>query len=275
MAIRGGKGVLLPPMIPYPKIDPVAIHLGPLAIRWYGLSYLAGILGGWWLLRRRAPGQGWSREQVADLVFYAAMAAVLGGRIGYALFYNFDFYWRQPLAILRVWEGGMSFHGGLLGVLLIMFWYGRSTGRGFFAVADFLAPVVPVGLFFGRIANFINGELWGAPTSVPWAMVFPDPRAGGLPRHPSQLYEAALEGLCLFLILWWFSARPRPRMAVSGLFLAGYGLFRFLLEFLRQPDAQIGYLAFGWFTMGQLLSLPMLLAGLALLLLAYGRKGPR
>ena len=273
MAFQDRNGVLLPPMIPYPQIDPVAIHLGPLSIRWYGLSYLAGILSGWYLLRRRAPAHGWSYEQVADLVFYAAMGAVLGGRVGYVLFYNFAFYWQHPLAILRVWQGGMSFHGGLLGVLLVMLWYGRSTGRGFFAVADFLAPVVPVGLFFGRIANFINGELWGAPTSVPWAMVFPDPRAGGLPRHPSQLYEATLEGLCLFLILWWFSSRPRPRMAISGLFLAGYGLIRFMLEFLRQPDPQLGYLAFGWVTMGQLLSLPMLLAGLWFLWLAYTREG--
>ncbi len=260
-------------MIPYPQIDPVAIHLGPLAIRWYGLSYLAGILGGWWLLRRRAAGHGWSHEQVGDLVFYAAMAAVLGGRLGYALFYNFGFYWQHPLAILRVWEGGMSFHGGLLGVLLVLYWYGRRCGRGFFGVADFLAPVVPVGLFFGRIANFINGELWGAPASVPWAMIFPDPRAGGIPRHPSQLYEAGLEGLCLFLILWLYSARPRPTMAVSGVFLAGYGLSRFLLEFLRQPDVQLGYLAFGWLTMGQVLSLPMLLAGLILVVLAYTRRG--
>jgi len=260
-------------MIPYPQIDPIAIHLGPLAIRWYGLSYLAGILIGWWLLRRRAASHDWNHEQVGDLVFYAAMAAVLGGRVGYILFYNLGFYWQHPLSIVRVWEGGMSFHGGLLGVLLVLWWYGWRSGRGFFALADFLVPVVPVGLFFGRIANFINGELWGAPTTLAWAMVFPDPRAGGIARHPSQLYEAALEGLLLFVILWFFSARPRPRMAVSGLFLCGYGLFRLGLEFVRQPDSQLGYLAFNWLTMGQVLSLPMLLTGVFLLLLAYRHPG--
>lgn len=260
-------------MLTYPDINPVAIHIGPLAIRWYGIAYIVGITGGWLLMRFRAlrPGSGWTAEQVADLTFYAALGGVLGGRIGYVLFYNLPFYMHHPLAIFEVWHGGMSFHGGLLGVLTAAWIYGRHIGKRFFVVTDFVAPVVPVGLFFGRIANFINGELWGAPTSLPWGMVFPDPRAGGVPRHPSELYEAFLEGIVLFLILWLFSRKPRPTMAVSALFLIGYGCFRFLVEFVRVPDPQLGYLAFGWLTMGQVLSAPMIVAGLVLLWLAYRR----
>ncbi|RME32787.1 MAG: prolipoprotein diacylglyceryl transferase [Gammaproteobacteria bacterium] len=253
-------------MLPYPHIDPVAVQIGPLAIRWYGLSYLAGILGGWWLLRRRAQErEEWDAGRVDDLVFQVALGAVLGGRIGYVLFYNLPGYLADPLAVFRVWEGGMSFHGGLLGALAALWYFAHGHHRGFLVTADFLAPVVPLGLFFGRLANFINGELWGRPTDLPWAMVFPDPRAGGIPRHPSQLYEATLEGLVLFGLLWFYSARPRPAGSVSGLFLAGYGCARFLVEFAREPDPQLGYLAFGWFTMGQLLSLPMVVAGLALI----------
>lgn len=259
-------------MIEYPAIDPVAFSLGPLEIRWYGLSYIAGTLLGWWLLRLRAARFGWTSDQVADLVFYVVLGAVLGGRFGSVLFYNLPYYLEHPLAVFKIWEGGMAFHGGLIGVLVAVALFARGQGRRFFEISDYLAPVVPVGLFCGRIANFINGELWGKPTDVSWAMVFPGPLAGNVPRHPSQLYEAALEGVLLFVILWLYSARPRPRMAISGLFLSGYGLFRFLVEFVREPDAQLGYLAFGWVTMGQLLCLPMIAIGVILLYLAHGRS---
>ena len=262
-------------MLTYPNIDPVAVHLGPVQIHWYGISYVVGLLTAWWLLNRRAdaPGSGWDRQQVADLIFYAAIGVILGGRLGSVLFYNLHWYLQHPLDVFRIWEGGMSFHGGLLGVLIACVLFARGRGKTFFGVSDFMIPVVPVGLFCGRIGNFINGELWGKPTDLPWAMIFPSPAAGGVPRHPSQLYEAALEGLLLFAILWWFSARPRPRMAVSGLFLLGYGVFRFAVEFVRVPDIQLGYLAWGWLTMGQVLSAPMILAGAILLLLAYRKRG--
>jgi phosphatidylglycerol---prolipoprotein diacylglyceryl transferase len=189
---------------------------------------------------------------------------ILGGRLGSILFYNFDSWMRDPVMLVRVWEGGMSFHGGLLGVVFAMWLYGRKLGRGFFEMTDFVAPLAPLGLAFGRLGNFINGELWGKPTDVPWAFV-----VNGVPRHASQLYQAALEGVALFLVLWFFSARKPPRMAVSGMFVLGYGVFRFAVEFVRLPDAHIGYLAFGWLTMGQLLSLPMILLGFALLWIAY------
>ncbi len=251
-------------MIPFPAIDPVAVHLGPLAIRWYGLAYAAGIFSAWWLMRSRVarPGSGWTEDQVGDFIFYAALGLVLGGRLGYVLFYNFSQYVRDPLAVFKVWQGGMSFHGGLIGALTAAALYARKTGKRFFEVTDRVAPVVPIGLFFGRIANFINGELWGAPTDLPWGVVFPDPAAGDIPRHPSQLYEALLEGLVLFAFLWIFSRKPRPAGVVSGAFLIGYGVARFLVEFVRVPDAHLGYLAFGWLTMGQVLTVPMLLAGL-------------
>lgn len=258
-------------MLQYPQIDPVAIALGPIKIRWYGISYVVGILGAWWLLNRRGPTQSppWNSEHVGDLVFYCALGLLLGGRLGEVLFYNPGYYLAQPLAILRIWEGGMSFHGGLIGGLGGALVYARSTGRRFFAVTDFLAPVVPVGLGCGRIANFINGELWGTASNLPWAMIFPDERAGGIPRHPSQLYEALLEGLVLFALLWWYSSRPRPLMATTGLFFIGYGVARSAVEFVREPDRHIGYLAFGWVTLGQVLSLPMILAGGVLVWLAY------
>ena len=260
-------------MLQHPQIDPVAISLGPLKVHWYGLTYLVGFLAGWWLgrLRARKPWSPITEVQISDLLFYLALGVILGGRFGYVVFYNFDAFLADPLWLFRVWEGGMAFHGGLLGVIIAMWWYGRKIDRGFWQLADFVAPLVPIGLGAGRIGNFINGELWGKPTDVPWGMVFrtaPD----SLARHPSQLYQFALEGVALFVILWWFSAKPRPRMAVSGLFLLAYGVFRFLVEFVRQPDPQLGYLAFDWLTMGQVLSFPMILAGAALMFIAYRRN---
>ena len=255
-------------MLTYPNINPIAVQFGPLKIRWYGISYVVGILTAWWLLKRRAPVAAWTNEQVADIVFYATIGIIAGGRLGSVLFYNFPYYLSHPAEIINITQGGMSFHGGLIGALIASWYFGRVTGKCFFTVIDFLAPVVPVGLFCGRIGNFINGELWGAPSSLPWAMIFPDPRTGGIPRHPSQLYEALLEGVVLFVILWIYSAKPRPAMAVSGLFLLGYGVFRFGVEFIREPDANIGYLAFNWLTMGQVLSVPMIIAGAVMLLMA-------
>lgn len=248
-------------MIDLTKIDPVAFHIGPLAVRWYGISYIVAIGMGWMLMRLRArrAGSGWSGSEVDDFIFYLALGVVLGGRIGYILFYNFHVYLENPLAILKVWQGGMSFHGGLLGLFIASAWWARRTQRSFMQVCDFVTPCGPLGLFFGRVANFINGELWGAPTTLPWGVVFPN--AGPLPRHPSQLYEGMLEGVLLFVIVWWFSSRPRPAGSVTGLFLIGYGLARFAVEFVREPDVQLGYLAFGWLTMGQVLSTPMILLG--------------
>ncbi|HEX9585443.1 MAG TPA: prolipoprotein diacylglyceryl transferase [Gammaproteobacteria bacterium] len=257
-------------MLTYPNIDPVAISLGPIRIYWYGVMYLIGFGAGWWLgrLRAKQPWRGWRPEQMDDVMFFVVFGVVLGGRFGYVLFYNFSYFISNPLSVFKVWEGGMSFHGGLVGVLIAMAIYARRRGIGFFSVADFIAPLVPIGLGAGRIGNFINGRLWGKETDLPWGMVFPG--AGSAPRHPSQLYEALLEGAVLFLILWLYSRRPRPAMAVSALFLLFYGLFRFSVEFLRVPDEQFGYLAFGWVTMGQVLTLPMILAGAGMFL--YVRK---
>jgi len=277
-------------MLTYPDIDPVAVAIGPLRVHWYGLMYLVGFAAAWLLGRWRAsrPGSFWSSlwttDMVDDLIFYCVIGTIAGGRLGYMFFYGFDQILDNPLNVLKVWEGGMSFHGGLIGVLIAIGLLARKYGLRFFQVGDFVAPLVPLGLFAGRIGNFINGELWGHATSVAWGMRlpcdrFPQSCAGlpadavwSLPLHASQLYEAMLEGLVLFLVLWWFSSRPRPVMAVSGLFLLLYGLFRFGVEFVRLPDAHIGYLAFDWLTMGQLLSLPMILAGALLLGLAYGRR---
>lgn len=252
----------------FPNIDPVIIEIGPLAVRWYGLMYLLGFLFAMWLANRRAdkPGSGWTREQVSDLLFAGFLGVVLGGRIGYVLFYNFDLFLADPLYLFKVWTGGMSFHGGLLGVIAAMFWYAHKQGRTFFNVADFVAPLVPFGLGVGRLGNFINGELWGRTTDVPWAMIFPS--GGPLPRHPSQLYEFFLEGLVLLIILNVFIRKPRPAGAVSGLFLLGYGCFRFIVEYFREPDAHLGLFG-GWISMGQILSLPMVIGGLLLMLWAY------
>ena len=254
----------------FPRIDPVAIALGPLQIHWYGLMYLIGFVGGWWLLRWRAgrPGSGWTREQVGDLVFYVALGVILGGRVGYVLFYDFGKFLGDPLWLFAIWTGGMSFHGGALGVLLAFWLLARRFGKRYFTVADYAVPVVPIGLGAGRLGNFINGELWGHPTDVPWAMVFPaDPM--GVARHPSQLYEFFLEGVVLFAVLWLYSARPRPAGAVTGLFGVGYGLGRTFVEFFREPDAHLDYLAGGWLTMGMLLSIPMVIVGAAMMFWAY------
>ncbi len=258
-------------MLHYPDIDPVAFTLGPLAVHWYGLAYLAGIGGGWWLLHRRAAAgsvPGWNTAEVGDVVFYAALGAVLGGRIGYGLFYNLPQYAAAPGEIFAVWRGGMSFHGGMLGFMVALFLYARRKQRRFLAVTDLLVPVVPIGLFFGRLANFVNQELWGAPTSLPWGVLFTHPAAGGVPRHPSQIYEALLEGVLLYGVLEWSRRRRSPLGVLSALFLVGYGCIRFAIEFVREPDAQLGYLAAGWVTMGQILSLPMIVIGLAMLVAA-------
>lgn len=259
-------------MLTYPTIDPVAFHLGPLAVHWYGLMYLIGFIAGWGLLALRAcnSSRGFKVEQVSDILFYGALGIILGGRLGYMLFYDLDDVLHYPLRIFMIWQGGMSFHGGLLGVVVAMWLYGRKIGKSLGDMTDFIAPVVPIGLGAGRIGNFINGELWGRVTDVPWAMVFPT--GGDLPRHPSQIYEFFLEGVLLFVVLWIFSSKERPRWAVSGMFSLLYGLFRFSAEFFREPDSQIGFVAFGWLTKGQLLSLPMILVGIIMLFWAYRQK---
>jgi phosphatidylglycerol:prolipoprotein diacylglycerol transferase len=256
-------------MLIYPEINPVFLQIGPFKIHWYGVMYLIGFGLAWWLGLRRAqrPNAVIVPTQVSDLIFYSALGVVLGGRLGYVLFYNLPNYIATPWAILEVWQGGMSFHGGFLGVLIAMWLYARQINRRFFELTDFIAPLVPLGLAAGRIGNFINGELWGRPTDLPWGMVFR--HVDMLPRHPSQLYQAALEGVALFIILWLFSQRPRPTMAISALFLIGYGTFRFLVEFVRTPDAHLGFIAFNWLTTGQLLSLPMIVIGIIMIILAY------
>jgi phosphatidylglycerol:prolipoprotein diacylglycerol transferase len=254
-----------------PDIDPVAVSLGPLKIHWYGLMYLVGFLAGWWagVVRAKQPNSGWRPEEISDALFYIALGVILGGRLGYVLFYNFGYYLNHPLEIFYIWTGGMSFHGGLIGVCTALWFMARKMQRPYLAVTDYLAPLAPLGFLPGRIGNFINQELWGKVTDLPWGMVF---KTGGpLPRHPSQLYESFLEGLVLFLILWFYSKKPRPVGAVSGMFMIFYGLFRFLVEFVREPDAQLGYLAFGWVTMGQVLSLPMMLFGAWLMWRGYRR----
>ncbi len=258
-------------MLVYPDIDPVALALGPLKIRWYGLMYVLGFVGGWFLARRRAasPRSTWTPADVDDLIFYAALGVIAGGRLGWILFYGFDTVRADPLALVKVWQGGMSFHGGLIGVLVAIALFARRRGRSILDVFDFTAPLPAIGLGAGRIGNFINGELWGKSTDVPWGFL-----VDGEVRHASQLYESLLEGLVLFLVLWWFTSRPRPQLAPSGLFLLLYGTFRFLIEFVRLPDADIGYLAFGWLTMGQLLSLPMIVAGFAMLAWASRTRRP-
>lgn len=280
-------------MIYLHQIDPIALSLGPLKLHWYGLMYLLGFVSAWWLGRRRVDQgrlPGVDANAFSDLLFYAMLGVVLGGRIGYILFYGFEGFLAHPLSIFKVWEGGMSFHGGLIGVMLAALWWSRRQRMHFFDTMDFVAPLVPLGLGFGRIGNFIGAELWGKYTHANWGVIFPtDPNLkqysaeqlqslyasgalNGFARHPSQLYQAFLEGLVMFLALWFFSRQPRPRYAVSGLFALLYGVFRFIVEFVRVPDEQLQYLAFGWLTMGQLLSTPLILLGVYLLWLS--RRSP-
>jgi phosphatidylglycerol:prolipoprotein diacylglycerol transferase len=272
-------------MILLHQIDPIALALGPVRIHWYGLMYLLGFAAAWWLGRQRVQAgrlPGVDEHGYGDLMFYAMLGVVIGGRVGYILFYDLSEYIAHPLQVLKIWEGGMAFHGGLLGVCVAVWLWSRKHRLHFMDTIEFIAPLVPPGLGFGRIGNFINGELWGKLTHADWGVVFPSslpmPYAAMTPaqlraqyeagalnvfaRHPSQLYQFALEGLMLFVVLWTFSAKPRPRYAVAGMFALLYGVFRFLVEFVRVPDEQLNYIAFGWLTMGQLLSVPLVLVGL-------------
>ncbi len=249
-------------MLVHPQFDPVALSLGPLAIRWYGLMYLAAFLQVWLLGKYRARQgivPGWRPRDVEDLLFFGVLGVIVGGRLGEVLLYHPGYYLSHPLEIFAVWKGGMAFHGGFLGVLVAVWWWGRKNGRSFFAVTDFIAPLVPLGYAFGRIGNFINAELVGRPTDVPWAMVFPN--VDNLPRHPSQLYHVGLDGLALFLILWLYTARPRPVGAASALFLIGYGTARSFVELFRTPDFEVNWFGVA-LTSGQLYSLPMIAVGL-------------
>jgi phosphatidylglycerol:prolipoprotein diacylglycerol transferase len=271
----------------YPAIDPIIFSLGPLSIRWYGLAYLAAFAMCFWLGNRRAarPDSGWDAQGVSDVVFYGALGAVVGGRFGYVLFYGFERFLQDPLWLVRIWDGGMSFHGGLLGTLLALWWFGRKTSRSFFEVSDFVAPLVPLGLGFGRLGNFANTELPGRMTDSALGMIYPcsadairaiNPLCTGqwedFARHPSPLYQAFAEGLVLFVLVWLVASRPRATGVISGVFLAGYGGLRFLTEFFRQPDDHLGFIAFEWLTMGQLLSIPMFIVGILIAVYARSRR---
>ncbi|MDR2825231.1 MAG: prolipoprotein diacylglyceryl transferase [Deltaproteobacteria bacterium] len=252
-------------MLYFPDIQPEIFSIGPLSIRWYGMMYVLGFASAWILGRYRANRQHlykgpFSPAQFDSLLIYGFIGVIVGARLGYVVFYKFSYYLQNPTEIFALWHGGMSFHGGLLGVIFAGWLGGKNFDSSLLRTMDFIAPLVPPGLFFGRIGNFINAELWGRTTTLPWGMVFPGYGAGPLPRHPSQLYEAALEGLVLFIILWTFSKKPRPAGAVSGLFLIGYGCFRFIVEFAREPDAHLGFI-WGPLTMGMLLCIPMLVLG--------------
>jgi phosphatidylglycerol---prolipoprotein diacylglyceryl transferase len=258
-------------MLNYPGFNPIAFSIGPVKVHWYGIMYLLGFASGWWLGRVRAarPGSTWKANDVDDFVFFSMVGGILGGRIGYILFYGLKFWAADPWYPIKVWQGGMSIHGGILGAVAALTLFAWRRGRNLGDVLDFGAPLTPPGLFFGRIGNFINSELWGKVTTVPWGF-----RVEGQVRHPSQLYEATLEGLVLFVLLWWFTSRPQPRWAPGGLFLVFYGCARVLVEFVRVPDEHIGYLAAGWITEGQVLSAPMILIGIVLLAVAYRRRTP-
>lgn len=276
------------------QLDPILIELGPLKVHWYGVMYLLGFAAAWFLGRSRVRAgrlPGVSEQAFGDLMFYAMLGVIFGARIGYILIYDLSSYIADPVQILKIWQGGMSFHGGLAGVLVASLWWARRHKLHFFDVVDFVAPLVPAGLGLGRLGNFINGELWGKYTEGGWGVIFPYAEADlagldaatlrtmhesgmldQLARHPSQLYQLSLEGIAMFCLLWWFSRRPRPRYAVAGMFALLYGCFRFLVEFVRLPDEQIGYLAFDWLTMGQVLSMPLIALGLILLRLS--RRAP-
>lgn len=252
-----------------PVINPSIVEWGFFSPKWYGLMYLVAFVAAYWLANRRIDRIGWTKEQLSDMLFYGFLGVILGGRLGYVFFYQFGLFLEDPLYLFKIWTGGMSFHGGLLGVLAALWYSARKHGRTFLQVGDFVAPIVPLGLGAGRIGNFINAELWGRTSDVPWAIIFPG--AGSEPRHPSQLYEFALEGVVLFIAVWLFSAKPRPTGAVGGLFLFGYGTFRFIVEYFREPDAHIGLYG-GIISQGQILSLPMVIGGLLLMIWAY-KKG--
>lgn len=249
-------------MLTYHYIDPVAFSLGPIKIHWYGLMYLIGFVCAWLLAywRMKHYKLDWNTDQISDLIFYAALGVILGGRIGYMLFYNVQELIHQPWVLFKIWEGGMSFHGGLIGVLIAIWIFSRKFGKTFFEIGDFVAPLVPLGLAAGRAGNFINGELWGRVTDVPWAMIYP--HVDDQPRHPSEIYEFGLEGIGLFILVWWYASKPRPTGRVSAVFFMGYAVCRLIAECFRQPDPQLGFVAFGWLTMGQILSIPMLLLGI-------------
>lgn len=247
------------------NFDPIAFSIFGWGIHWYGLMYVMAFVSAWWLARvqTRRQYKDWNYEQIDDLLFYGGLGVILGGRIGYVLFYSFPDFINNPLMIFNVRGGGMSFHGGMLGVLIAMIFFSRKYKKDYFNILDFGAPLIPLGLGFGRIGNFINGELWGKQTDLPWGMIFPE--AGKLARHPNPLYEAFLEGLVLFIILWWFSSKPRARMSTIAVFFIGYGIFRFMIEFVRVPDAHLGYIAWGWLTQGQILTAPVIVAGVFML----------
>ena len=248
-------------MYTFPYIDPVAFSLGAIKVHWYGLMYLISFAGAWLLAywRMQHYKLNWTTEQISDLIFYAALGVVLGGRIGYMLFYNFSELLHHPWVLFKIWQGGMSFHGGLIGVISAVGLFAHRFNKPFWEVGDFVAPLVPLGLAAGRVGNFINGELWGRVTEVPWAMVYP--HVDNQPRHPSELYEFGLEGIGLFILVWCYACKPRPIGRISAVFLIGYAVCRLIAECFRQPDLQLGYLAFGWLTMGEILSVPMLLFG--------------
>lgn len=255
-------------MLIYPHINPIAFSLGAIQVHWYGLMYLLGFTMAWGLAHWRVKHYklDWKAEEISDLIFYAALGVILGGRMGYMLFYDAPQLLREPTSLFKIWQGGMSFHGGVLGVALAMYFLARKLKRPLISVTDFLVPLIPLGLAAGRLGNFINGELWGRITHIPWGMVFP--HVDAMPRHPSMLYELVLEGVGLFLLLWWYTSKRRPTGATTAVFLIGYASCRLLVECFREPDRQLGFLAFDWLTMGQLLSLPMLIGGMILYIYA-------